>query len=77
MSSIPTLRGYPIDPAARHIAARHRHNRRVRRAQRLLTARNRFVGRIWRSKRQIRPTERLLPPTGEVCRQTYFVRRGV
>jgi hypothetical protein len=70
MSPIPTLRGYPIDSTARRIATRRRHNRRVRRAQRLLTARNRFVGRIWRSQCQIRPTERSLSPTGRACRQT-------
>jgi hypothetical protein len=69
MPPTPTLRGYPVDPAFQRLAARHRHNRRVRRAHWLLTARNRSVGRIWRSQRQLRPTERNLGPSGEVCRQ--------
>lgn len=69
MPLTPTLRGYPIDPTARHIAARRRHNRRVRRTQRLLMARNRSVGRIWRWQRRVRPTERNLGTSGEVCRQ--------
>lgn len=70
MSPIPTLRGYPIDSTARRIATRQQHNRRVRRAQRLLTARNRFAGRIWRSQRQIRTIEPSLSPSGEACGQT-------
>lgn len=69
MSPTPTHRGYPVDPAFQRLAAHQRHNRRIRGAQHRSTARSRFVGRFWRWQRQIRPIERNLGPSGEVCRQ--------
>ncbi|HSJ34507.1 MAG TPA: hypothetical protein VLB85_05590 [Acidimicrobiia bacterium] len=66
----PDFPSYPVNTALGRIAARDRHNRRVRRQRRRATTLNASVGRFWQLRRQIRPTERAYLPSGEVCGQS-------